>query len=68
MHEQLCLRLANPDVALPAGDKTKSRRRAYALRNLRDRRTQADYHLDEQISLADAGQAVVDAQTIIAIV
>lgn len=67
IHAQLCSRLSNPDSSISASDKTKSRQRAYALRNLRDRRTKADYQLNESLTISEAKQAISDAQAIIAL-
>lgn len=68
VHAELTQRLSSPDASLAADQKTKSRKRAYALRELHQQRVDADYDLAESIGAELARQAIQNAKTIIAVV
>lgn len=63
-HDQLFQRLSNPSDPLV---KITSKKRAYALRALHEKRVIADYKLEQSVSLDDASQALANAKIIIAL-
>lgn len=65
MHDQLCQRLSNPTVTAV---KMTSKKRAYALRALHEKRVIADYKLAYAVSTDDAAQALADAKLILSII
>lgn len=68
VHAELSQRLSSPDASLAADQKTKSKKRAYALRDLHQHRVDADYDLSESIDAELACQAMQIAKTIISVV
>lgn len=68
IHSTLIAQLAHPDSKLPLKISINSRKRAYALRALRDKRTHADYDLDSTLTKEEAIQAIADAKIILAVI
>mgnify|MGYP006277928831 FL=1 len=64
VHETLVVQLQNP-TTIPDELKRRSKRRAYCLRALRDRRVEADYKLDLNVDVHMASQAVSDSDAIL---
>lgn len=67
-HNKLCERLATPEPTNAPNLRLLSKQRGYALRAFHTVRVVADYHLQEDVGLEDAEQAVADARRVIALV
>ena len=65
IHEKLIQRLGNPDSRLTEPIKLQSRKLSALLRQSREERERADYHIDIDYSFEQAKTAVVEARKII---
>ena len=65
IHEKLLQRLGNPDSSLSDAIKLISRKLSALLRQSREEREHADYHLDIEYSIEQAKVAVIEARKIV---
>lgn len=65
VHEKLLQRLGSPDSRLSDAIKLTSRRLSALLRQSREERERADYHLDIEYSFDQAKVAVIEARKIV---
>lgn len=65
IHEKLIQRLGSPDSRLAEPVKLRSRKLSALLRQSREERERADYHLDIEYSFEQAKSAVIEARKII---